>query len=1550
MPVPGAGEMARRLAELDWAATPIGPAQRWPASLRTAVGICLASRHPMVIWWGPELVLIYNDAWIPILGPAKHPALGKPGAAVWPEMWHIIGEQLSDVLRTGEATWSDDQLLPARRHGYLEEAYFTYSYSAIRDAHGGVGGAFTAVTETTGRVLGERRMATLGRLGEVSALTAASDVDACRAALAVLAENPADVPAAMVYLLDPGGAAARRVATTGLCTDHPAIPELLTDADPDRHLWRAVRSGSPVLSTGLGERCPGLFTAPVTPMGPAAPTEALVLPVTSARSEVPIAVLYLGVSPFRALDHEYRTFFELVADQVGSAINDARAYEAERAQAFRLLAEHADDIVGRHDPDGTWRYVSPSAHRMSGWLPEQLVGRHPLELIHPDDHGTVLDALGRLADGPAELLMRLRRADGTYRWVETRGRLVTEPGSGEVELQTVSRDVDARVVAEQQLHAERERYRALVQQVDVGIFRTDACGAMVFVNDRLLTLAGCGREDLRDGRWLRRLHPEDRRAARVGVGAAVAARRGWVDEYRVLPPDGADGVCWVRASAQPLHDAGGAFLGYLGTCVDITDLRTAEDARRAAAVARAAHEASSAAAARMQALVNGLAAVVWEAEAHTGRYTFVSERVVELLGHPVARWLGEPGFWSRIVHPEDRAAATAFARARIAAGADYEHTYRALAADGATVWLHDVVHVVRDDTGTPVSVQGVMIDVTEQKRAEQATALLAQLSRAGAGREPPAARLEALVATVAGAFGELAVVTLADPEGRLRTVVAIAPDRPEVEQVALSLPPHDVPASLSAEYAAGRPFVVQEPSAALVREAVRDEEHVRARMALGVRTALVVPLTAPGRLVGSLSYHSLDRPRGFDAADLALAAEIGRRVTALVVAERAAARERQLQRITGALAAAETLPQVADVLTAGMAEAFGADAQSLYVLDTATGRLRVAHTHRYRAAVVERFATIGPRDEVPHAVAARTGDPVWIHDHDDWARFPGVGRPEAGDLRRGACALPLHTGGRVVAVLGASFAAAREWPADEREFAMSLASAAAQAVQRALDGDRRRSVAETLQHSLLPAVPPVRDHLLVATRYLPAVAGVQAGGDWYDVVALDEHRTAIVVGDFVGQGAPAAAVMGQLRSALSGVLTVLADTGGAAVTSPAVALAHLHNHTERQLPEARASTAVCLVVDTAAHRMRWACAGHPPPLLITGAGQVRYLDGGAGPLLGAVGAGAVPGPYREGSADLEPGDTVLLYTDGLVERRGEVIDEGMARLAAAARRHPGAPPAALVTALLAAAVPDGRRHDDIAAIAVRFLPPPLRERRPARPAELRRIRRTVQRWAVAAALPDELVHDLQLALGEAVANAVEHAYGDGEPGELEYTLRCAGGATSVEVAVTDFGTWRPRPADRGFRGRGLDLIEGLAGDGFAIEHGDGGATTVRFALAVPVPDPDAPPPAPGPPAAGSAPGVLDVAADADRVCLVLRGDLDLAAVAELRDRVLDALAGDDPRPLVLDLTGVGYLASAGVGLVLEVVAKARSSGRRVTLHHGGGAVARTVALAGLDEL
>ena len=155
------GEVGARFAAFDWSLTPLGPISTWPSELRGAVSICLTSRFPMLIWWGSEYVMIYNDGYRPMLG-TKHPqALGSPGKDVWPEIWDSIGPMLDSVMNTGVATWSRDQKLMLERNGYLEETYFTFSYSPITVDSGEVGGVFTAVVETTDHVLSERRLGTL---------------------------------------------------------------------------------------------------------------------------------------------------------------------------------------------------------------------------------------------------------------------------------------------------------------------------------------------------------------------------------------------------------------------------------------------------------------------------------------------------------------------------------------------------------------------------------------------------------------------------------------------------------------------------------------------------------------------------------------------------------------------------------------------------------------------------------------------------------------------------------------------------------------------------------------------------------------------------------------------------------------------------------------------------------------------------------------------------------------------------------------------------------------------------------------------------------------------------------------------------------------------------------------------------------------------------------------------------------------------------------------------------------------------------------------------
>ena len=190
---PGDSETSAILRSLDWAKTPLGAVEGWPQSLRTSISICLNSAFAILVWWGPELVMLYNDAYVPIIS-SKHPrALGARGREIFPEVWDTIGPMLTSVLMCGAAVRADDLLLVLDRNGYPEECYFTFSYSPIVDETGGVAGIFTPVHETTDRVINERRLKTLSILAQVRAEQSTNAESACHALSLALSQNPVDL-------------------------------------------------------------------------------------------------------------------------------------------------------------------------------------------------------------------------------------------------------------------------------------------------------------------------------------------------------------------------------------------------------------------------------------------------------------------------------------------------------------------------------------------------------------------------------------------------------------------------------------------------------------------------------------------------------------------------------------------------------------------------------------------------------------------------------------------------------------------------------------------------------------------------------------------------------------------------------------------------------------------------------------------------------------------------------------------------------------------------------------------------------------------------------------------------------------------------------------------------------------------------------------------------------------------------------------------------------------------------------------------------------------
>ncbi|HYO36840.1 MAG TPA: SpoIIE family protein phosphatase [Geodermatophilus sp.] len=626
-------------------------------------------------------------------------------------------------------------------------------------------------------------------------------------------------------------------------------------------------------------------------------------------------------------------------------------------------------------------------------------------------------------------------------------------------------------------------------------------------------------------------------------------------------------------------------------------------------------------------------------------------------------------------------------------------------------------------------------------------------------------------------------------------------------------------------------------------------------------------------------------------------------------------RTRELQQLHRALSAAGTVAEVAAAVSEGLRQALGASVVTVCTAGT-DGLLYVADVAGYPTERLREFVTLPLSAPLPLTDAARTRRPVWLPDQ---AATVTAYPPIADSLLPGTealAAMPLTVADRLIGALGVTFLHTAAFDSTDRTFLLDVAGQVAVALERAELADARREMAEVLQRNLLPGDLPATPGVAVAARYLPAVAGTRAGGDWYDVLTLDDGRVAVTVGDVVGHGAAAAAVMGQLRSALTALL--LAGFG------PARALQLLDRFAAR-VPGAAVATAACAVLESGTGRLTYSSAGHPPPLVVDGTGGT-YLHAGAGPALGLPAAGRpAAGPADDGlrpeaSGQLDPLSTLLLYTDGLVETRGASLDDGLARLGGVAAQRRELPVAELTDAVLAGLLDPSGAADDVAVVALRLLPAPLVLDLPATPAVLARVRRAAGGWAAAAGLQPDVVQDLHLALGEAAGNAAEHAYRDRPAPGLLHVRLSQDADGPVTAVVSDTGSWRPAPADPGDRGRGLQMISALATD-VDLTAGPTG-TTIRFRLRPPPPAPTPDPaPADGVGSAPEQPATVEVSHADDRTCVVITGDLDQAgvtAVADaLRTETARTSAAVDGPPLLVDLRGLGWLSSVGIGLLLQ---------------------------------
>ncbi|MCO1657194.1 SpoIIE family protein phosphatase [Pseudonocardia humida] len=1806
---PEDGEIARILAG-DGPIGVLGPVAGWPPELRSTMDLLMGSTHPLAVCWGPDFALLYNDAYVPGAG-RKHPeGFGAPVRAVWPEIWARIGPLLERVVRTGEPQGRQDDRLVMYRHGFAEETYWNYSFSPLRTADGRVAGVFNITSETTRRVVGERRLRLLARLAEAGR-DAGSVERVLQQVAAVLDTAQWDVPFAALYRHTPDREGPRLVAAAGFGDRVPDLPA------PGAVGFTMVELPGGLVS-GRGVRSTVAASA-----------------VVAGADGGPALGVLLGVPPALPFDADQRSFLQLVVDHVAAAVAAAGAAEArgrraaamtelERARTgfiagfgeeFRtplaMILGPVEQLRDRVPPDlrADVDVLERNAARMLKLVDDLLevsrleAGRVAGAFV-PVDLGAVTGELAGLFRSTAERAGLILDIDcpplprpvwvDPELWEKVVLNLLsnavkhTFDGGVRVEVSADGEHAELRVIdtgvgiPEEELDRLFDRFHrvrgvpsrsaegsgiglALVRQavelhggtvevtstVDIGsvfIVRlplglahlpVDALGpapepgprsaseiAEPFLAEarrwlpgaepdepavpELLSPSGApgGRVLVADGdpdirAYIARLLSEHWEVQVVADGAQVLAAAAADPPDMIVadvalpgPDDGPGGLGLVRALRADPTTAGvpvvlvsasaGEEAAVQGLAAGADDYLVKPFSARELVARVGSHlqlgRTRRAAERRFRAMADATPALIWVDDA-SGERQFVNRGWLDFTGTAdAAVELGRA--WQDRIHPDDRKRYRSVREAATTTGAAFEVEYRLRHASGHHRWVLDRGAPVSPDEH-PTGFVGGCLDVDAQHRERRRNLLFAEVATALDAERSAVGRFRALARTlVEHGVADLARVHEHRAEGTpaLRAVAAADPGA----EPALRSFPGDL--GLLGEVAAtGRARLV-----------VTGPDHP-----LDVGSGVVAPLVAGGRVLGLVALdRTVDRV-AFDAEDLDLVVEIGRRAgvavdnARLLEQERAASqRLALLHRATARMSAAVTSEEVAAIAADHLATLLGCRFVGVWSA-AGDGPLRLIARHGWTDQVPRSWDHLSRRADIPASRAYRARQPIWIPDEGTWLRtdartWPvvsgagmvalgfvpllvgdrclgvvGVGfagphdfaddereaavaavelaaqaldradlfRAEtsarraaerlsavatalsravgldavaqvavthavAGTRARSAVVLlvgdggqlqpmavegydpeeapgdlpsdadhplwktlrtgepmwtaggdqdvypvhkvaPLLVGGRAIGVLGLRFDTAPAYDEYRRAVVLTLAGQCAQAVARAQLHQTEHEMAVVLQRSLLPQQLPALDRLALAPRYLPGTAGTEAGGDWYDVLELPDggrERIALVVGDVVGRGPAAAAVMGQLRSALAANLV-----NG---QGPAGALEQLDLFA-RRVTGARASTVACAVLDLGSGELRYACAGHPPPLVVGTDGAVRRLTEGRGTPLGVTGRP----PYAEAADHLEPGATVLLCSDGLFERRNEVVDRGLDRLAAVLGELDG-PPEEVADELLDRMIADRSAPDDVAFVLARLLPGPLRLRLAAEPEQLGVLRRAVGAWCQMIGMGEGGLTDLQLALGEAVTNSVEHAYLGAEPAGVDVELdRLPGGA--VDVRVRDSGHWRPPPEDPGFRGRGLSLIRDIAEE-LAVEPGPDG-TTVRFRVpAVPL---DAPPgsrfPSPAHPSepVEEAPAPLVGASlrrrtGSDGVRLHVDGDLDLAGVADVRAELLAELGRSGTVTLVLGREC--WVSSAGIALLAEL---ARSADRPVRVHTPEGSPARRMlALAGLDRV
>ena len=1369
-------EIGRDLAAVDWAATPLGLPMSWPQSLQTAVDILLSSRFSMWMAWGPRLTFFCNAAYRRDTLGRKYPwALGRPASEVWAEIWDDIGPRIDTVLATGKATWDEALRLFLERSGYPEETYHTFSYSPLRDDAGAIVGMLCVVREDTERVIAERRMATLRDLGSDPSVVR-DEQEALDFAGRQLDRNRQDLPFALTYLFDDVGATARLAGSTGIAAGHPAAPAALTATDPDR-VWpvAALRRGDPALVSLDGAAFAGLpggaWSEP--------PIQALVAPLAQ-QGGAPYGFLVAGLNRYRPLDEGYRAFVGLVAGHLAAGIGSARSYQYQQRRAEELAELDRAKTTFFSNVSHEFRtpltlIMGPVQELQRRLADADVPVREELEVISRNGLrlgrlvNTLLDfsriEAGRMQASyePADIAAVTAELASVFRSAVDRAGLAFEvdcpPLPGPVYL---DRGMWEKVVLNLLSNALKFTFDGSIRIA----VRAEGGQAVVTVAD-----TGVGVPEQEMPRLFERFHRIENTRSRSNEGSGI-------------------GLALVQELVQ-LH--GGSI-----TASSAEGEGTTFTIR----------------------LPFGSAHLPAAALVPAGRGATVSATVDPFL-HEALRWLpgiapdgggtGERPVMEEITPGSDTGSLAQAARvmpvrvlvaddnadmrdylARLLRTAGYQVTtvtdgraaLEAVRVTAPDLVISDVMMPRLDGLGLVAALRGdartaAVPVLLLSARAGQEASIEGLQAGADDYLVKPFSAAELLAR--ARASVELARVRNRESQFRRALIDSLQEGFFVTDQEGTILEANQSFLDLMGYTADGLPFRWPHPwvpdpdadpdgCAAMARAFAEYQRNGKGRYTVQVQHR-------DGHSIWlACSSASLPSPDGHERLFVGTARD--------VTAERLAAqREATLAGFAAALAAAGEISEM--LITAAREIAAAVDAS----------QVTTALWSSSDSPAVTGWPRLAPGEGASAAVTAALG----AARHQPAASVGGL----AGDEGTSLLTAPLDgTGSSAIA---ATFPAGRPVSAEIRDLFSVLTSHLALVLAKARVYDQTRSVALTLQHAIL--APTELQHGFAA-RYTPAVPPLEVGGDWYDVIPLSGQRIGVIVGDCVGRGLPAAAVMGQLRSATQAVLL--------RAPGPAEALADLDTFASR-IPGAECTTVFCAIIDPAAGTVTYSCAGHPPPILVTPRGESCLLDE-----VLSLPLAMLPADWRRGQATaaLPPGATLMLYTDGLVERRNQSLDKGIdaatVTMAERAKDHPDR----VADHVMSVMTPTAGYEDDVAVLIYRHPPAPLIVQVAAdEPSCVALLRARLRQWLPTAGIGGPEASDIVIAAGEAVANAFEHTTADRLAGAapVQITLTARVAYTTVQLTVADTGSWRPPPADReapalGTRGHGIIFMHALMDD------------------------------------------------------------------------------------------------------------------------------------------